>query len=88
MKLLKRLYMMILYDLFNIIEKVNAIQTIDTSNVVKKLNTTNKLVIFKKESYWSWSVLLIKEFNELAAENFKVALKTGNLAIKLILMIS
>ena len=43
--------MMILYDLFNIIEKVNAIQTIDTSNVVKKLNTTNKLVIFKKESY-------------------------------------
>ena len=34
--------MMILYDLFNIIEKVNAIQTIDTSNVVKKLNTTNK----------------------------------------------
>ena len=67
------------------VKQVNAIQTIDTSNLVKKLTMTHKLLKLKKKIIdhdHSNKYITTQEFNKLPAENFAARLKQANLSTK------
>ena len=61
------------------VNKVNAFQTNDTSNLAKKTRT-QKLVKLKKELLFL--IITTKEFNDLTTENLPTRLKHANLATK------
>ena len=74
MKLLKRLYR---YDGVNQLKKVNAIQTTDTNNLVKRADyNTNLLKLKKKLDHDHHNkYITTQEFNRLTSENFTARLK-------------
>ena len=65
--LLKRQYMM------NYLKKVNAIQAIDTSHLVKKANYNSKIEEIEKEIPDRNKYISINEFNKLTKERLKQA---------------
>ena len=72
-----------MYDEF--IKKVNAIQTNDTSDLVKKTDYNTKIGEIEKnitDHDHNNKFIITQEFNTLAAENFAARLKQANLAIK------
>ena len=72
------------YD--ELVKKVSAIQATDTSNLVKKLIKTQKLVKLKKKKKIQIMItnkyITIQELNKLTAENVPARLNPANLATK------
>ena len=56
---------------------MNAIHTIDASDLVKKLNTTEKLIKLKRNTYHNYykRYITTQEFNKLTSERFAARLK-------------
>ena len=75
MKLSKRLY-------DELVKKVNAVRTADTSNLVKKThyNTKFKEIVAKIPAHDKY--ITTQEFDKLIADNFGARLEEANLATK------
>ena len=64
-----------------LVKKVNAIQTTDTSNLVKKLTITqktNEIEIKKINDHDHDRYIATEKFNKLTSENFAARLVQGN----------
>ena len=69
--------------MMNWLKRFNAIQTTDTSNLVKKSDYGTKISGIEKKILdhdHSNKYITTQEFNKLTAENFKARLKQANLA--------
>ena len=76
MKLLKKS----VYDEF--VKKVNAIQAIDTSDLVKKADNNTRIEDIEKKIINHDKYITKNEFNKLTKKNFIERLKQANLASK------
>ena len=73
-----------LSDVDELLEKVNAMQTTDTSNLVKKTDCNTNISETEKKTldHDHDKHITTQECNNLAAENFAARLKQANLATK------
>ena len=67
-----------------LVKKVNAIQTTDTSNLVKKIDYDTQISEIEKKLDYDDSnkYITTQEFNNLTSENCEARLKQANLASK------
>ena len=66
------------------VKKCNAIQAFDTSNLIKKLTATQKLMKLKRnhDHDHNNNYVTTQKFNKLTSEGFAARLKQANLASK------